>query len=206
MPDEGEQIAAGLARLASFGRAAMWQAAAGCGLTPTQAEILQRIALRPERSADLAAHLGVSAATISDSIATLCAKGLVARQPDPTDRRARLLIPTEAGGQLLRQIPQVPSPLHDAIGTLGSAGRAALLLSLMQLIRRLQEARAIPVQRMCATCRYFRPHAHADAAAPHHCDFVNTTFADADLRLDCGEHEMAPTDQVAAIWRRLDAA
>ena len=40
MPDEGEQIAAGLARLASFGRAAMWQAAAGCGLTPTQAEIL----------------------------------------------------------------------------------------------------------------------------------------------------------------------
>lgn len=206
MPDEGEQIAAGLARLASFGRAAMWQAAAGLALTPTQAEILHRIALRPERSADLAAHLGVSAATISDSIATLCAKGLVARQPDPTDGRARLLIPTDAGGQILRHIPRVPSPLHDAICDLAPANRAALLLSLMQLIRRLQEARAIPVQRMCATCRYFRPHAHADAAAPHHCDLVNAAFADTDLRLECGEHEMARTDQVAATWHRLDAA
>lgn len=206
MPDQGPQIASGLARLSAFGRGAMWQASAASGLTPTQAEILQRIALRPERASDLAAHLGVTPATVSASLATLRSKGLVTRQSDPGDRRAWHLVPTEAGRQLLTNLPAVPDQLLQAIAALPAPDRGALLAALIRLIRSLQEARAIPVQRMCATCRHFRPHAHDDAAAPHHCNFVNAAFAPADLRLDCGEHEMARAEQVAAAWQRLDAA
>lgn len=206
MPEQETQIASGLARLATFGRAATWQAGALSGLTPTQAEILQRIALRPQRASDLAAHLGVTPATISDFVGTLRTKGLVTRRPDPGDRRAWHLVPTEPGRQLLSRIPAVPVQLQQAIAALPASDRGALLAALMRLIRSLQEARAIPVQRMCATCRHFRPHAHDDASAPHHCDFVNAAFADADLRLDCGEHEMAQAEQVAAAWQRLDAA
>jgi DNA-binding MarR family transcriptional regulator len=206
MSTQVSEIAAGLSRLAAMGRSAMWQSAAEIGLTPTQAEILQRIALRPERASDLAAHLGVTAATISDSVAALLAKGLVTRCPDPADRRARHLTPTDAGRQALDRIPHVPAPLHRAITGLPETDRGALLRLLVHLIRSLQEARAIPVQRMCVTCRHFRPHAHPGAAAPHHCDFVNATFADAGLRLDCREHAMAQAEQVAANWQRLDAA
>lgn len=206
MVDQGEQIVSGLARLAAFGRTEMWQAATAHGLTPTQAEILQRIAQRPERASDLAAHLGVTAATVSDSVAALRAKGLVDRSPDPVDRRAWQLVPTEAGRQLLGRFPAGSGQLLGAIAGLPEADRTALHRALIRLIRALQEARAIQVQRMCATCRHFRPHAHVDAGAPHHCDFVDAAFADAELRLDCGEHEMAPVAEVAANWRRLDAA
>lgn len=206
MVELDRQIVAGLARLAAFGRAVQWQGATALGLTPTQAEILQRIALRPERARDLAAHLGVTPATISDSVAALQAKGLVIRRRDPADRRAQHLIPTEAGRQAAARIPPVPDPMQAAVAGLPAADRAALHGALLRLVRTLQESRAIPVQRMCVTCRHFRPHAHGDAARPHHCDFVNAAFADADLRLDCGEHEMAPAENTAANWRRLDAA
>jgi hypothetical protein len=84
--------------------------------------------------------------------------------------------------------------------------RASFLRLLVTLIRALQEARAIPVQRMCATCTHFRPHAHADAACSHHCTFVDVAFGDANLRLDCGDHEPAPAEVAAALWRRFAAA
>ena len=57
-----------------------------------------------------------------------------------------------------------------------------------------------------ATCTHFRPHAHADAACPHHCTFVDAAFGDANLRLDCGDHEPAPAEAAAALWRRFAAA
>ena len=61
----------------------------------------------------------------------------------------------------------------------------------------LQEARAIPVQRMCLTCRHFRPHVHDDPARPHHCAFVDAAFGDAALRLDCADHETARDEEAA---------
>ena len=204
--DQVAQIAAGLARLGAFGRASMWQSVAELGLTPTQAEILQRVSARPERASDLAAQMGVTPATISDSVAALRAKGLVTRRPDPADRRAQHLVPTDAGRREVARIRPVSDRMQAAIEGLSAPDRGALLGALMRLIRSLQEARAIPVQRMCVTCRHFRPHAHDDARRPHHCDFVNAAFGEADLRLECREHEMAQTDAIAANWRRLDAA
>jgi DNA-binding MarR family transcriptional regulator len=205
MNDQVHQIAAGLGRLAAFGRACQWQAGVRLGLNPTQAEILLRITERPQRAVNLAAHLGVSPASLSDSIAALVAKGLALRGPDPDDRRARLVSATPLGRQIAAQIPATPHALSEAIGALPHADRENLLTSLMRIIRDLQQARAIPVQRMCVTCRHFRPHAHDDAAAPHHCDFVNAAFGDGALRLDCGDHEAAPSGEAAAIWRQFAA-
>ncbi len=206
MTDQASQIMTGLARLAALGRTGLWQAGGQFGLSPAQAEILARIARRPERPVDLAAHLGVSPASLSDSVAALVAKGLARRQADPADRRVRLVCASPRGREVAAAIPAGPPALAAAIAALSDAGRGQLLDGLQGLVRSLQEAGAIPVQRMCATCRHFRPHAHADAARPHHCDFVNAAFGGADLRLDCGDHEMAPAETVAANWRRLDAA
>ena len=75
--------------------------------------------------------------------------------------------------------------------------------ALIGLIRALQVARAIPVQRMCVTCAHFRPHAHDDADSPHHCAFVDAAFGDAALRIDCGDHEDAAEEDLAQIWARF---
>lgn len=206
MPNQTDQIVFGFGRIAALLRAGQWQAGSGAVLNPAQAEILTRIASRPMRPGDLAAHLAVSPASLSDSVSALVGKGLAARQPDAQDGRARLVVATEDGKALAETLPSVPATLQAALDALPESERASLLRTLLHLIRALQQARAIPVQRMCVTCRHFRPHAHADAARPHHCAFVDAAFGDADLRLDCGDHDEVPEEEAAAIWRRLTAA
>lgn len=207
MPDHIDELASGLGRIALYWRAGAWQAAAGQGLNPTQAEILTHLARRgPERQVELAAMLGVTPASLSDSVASLVAKGLAERQPDARDRRAVRVALTEAGRATQAALPPAPEALVRALSDLPLADRGPMLRALTRIIRSLQEARAIPVQRMCVTCRHFRPHVHNDAATPHHCAFVDAAFGDAALRLDCGEHEEAPEEDRARNRARFDTA
>lgn len=207
MTDSPQQIAHALSRLALFWRAAGWQAAGAAGLTPTQAEILARLAAQgPQRGTDLAAALGVTAPTLSDSAAALAAKGLARRLPDPADARARRLALTPEGAAAAAALPPIPPALAPVLAGLPEPARAGLARGLTHLIRGLQEAGAIPVQRLCATCRHFRPHQHDDAARPHHCAFVDAAFGDGALRLDCPDHDEAAAEDRARAWARLNAA
>ncbi|MFV0301143.1 MAG: MarR family winged helix-turn-helix transcriptional regulator [Paracoccus sp. (in: a-proteobacteria)] len=203
MSSSANQIVVALQRLALFWRASQWEMAKGLGLNPTQCEILIRVAARPERLADLTPVLGISQASLSDSVAALNRKGLVRRRPDPQDGRARQIAATEAGRALVARMPQAPDALQEAVAGLGSAGTAGLLRALTLIIRSLQEARAIPVQRMCLTCRHFHPHVHDDPTQPHHCGLVDAAFGDAALRLDCADHETATEDKAAHAWAAL---
>jgi len=203
--DEIDQIAAGFGRLAAFWRASRWQDAAPRGLHPTQAEILARIVVEPARTASLAKALGVTPATLSDSVSALVGKGLAERRPDPADRRAQRIAATPEGRAMAARLPAAPQALRAQIAALPEAERGALLRALTRIIRGLQEARAIPVQRMCVTCRYFRPNVHDDAQRPHHCALVDAAFGDARLRLDCGEHEAAEPDLEARNLQRFEA-
>lgn len=201
------QIATALSRLGLYLRSACWQAAHAAGMTPTQLEILAHLARRgPTRAGALAEALGITPATLTDAATALVSKGLAVRERDPADARAVRLRPTDAGTAAAEALSGPPEALAAALDALPPDRAGALLRNLTAIIRALQEARAIPVQRMCVTCRHFRPHAHDDADAPHHCDFVNAAFGDAALRVDCGEHEAAPAEDAAAKWQRFDAA
>lgn len=206
MRDVSDQILFGLGKLAALLRSGHRQDGAAFDLNATQVEILIRVAVQPMRAGTLAEHLGVTAATISDSLRSLEGKGHVERRPDPSDGRALQIHPTDAGRSAASVLGAGPGPLRTSLESLGNAEKAGLLRVLTLLIRALQEARSIPVQRMCVTCLHFRPRVHADAERPHHCAFVDAAFGDANLRLDCGEHEAAPAEEAAAHWRRFEAA
>jgi len=173
-------------------------------MTPTQAQILARLAARgPLRTGTLAADLGVTQPTISDAVAALLRKGHVARAPDPEDGRAVLLRLTPSGQQEA-EAARAPAPaMLAALDTLPPAERDAMQRGLIWLIRALQMARAIPVQRMCVSCAHFRPNAHDDAGPPHHCAFVDAAFGDAALRIDCGDHQDAAQEDLAPLWARF---
>ena len=202
-----DQIAFALARIGTLLKSLAWEDAEKLGVNPTQAQILARMAARGRsRVSDLAAEFGVSQPTLSDAVAALVRKGLLERQPDPEDGRAVRLHLTGAG-RAVAEAARVPPPaMLAALETLREADRDAMQRGLVGLIRALQMAQVIPVQRICVTCRHFRPHAHDDAARPHHCAFVDAAFGDAALRIDCGDHETAADPDLAPLWARFLAA
>jgi len=192
----------GFDRIAHVQRSDLWAAAGQAGLNPVQAQVLGLLARRPAglRQRAIAAQLGVSAASIADTLAALARKALVSREADPSDARATIVRLTAEGQRLGHEIAAAASQLDLALASLPDAAREQLLVAQIHIIRRLQEAGAIPLQRMCVTCRHFRPHAHPGAAKPHHCAFVDAAIADRDVRLDCGEHEAADPVVQAATW------
>ncbi|TGY90692.1 MarR family transcriptional regulator [Marinicauda algicola] len=195
-------IATGLAKIGLFLRSENWRQADAADLSPTQAQILAHLTRRgPARVTALAEALGVTQPTASDAAGALIRKGHVARHPDPDDARASLLHATASGRRAAAETAVWPDALLGAIDTLGADERAIFLKALTKMIRELQVRGAIPVQRMCATCRFFRPNVHGDPAAPHHCAFVDAAFGEASLRLDCDEHEPADTSDADALWQ-----
>jgi len=204
---DSEQIAAGLDRISAFLRMAGWRAAEPRGLTPTQAACLSLLAGRgPSRVGILARALGVTQASASDTLAALSRKRLVERRPDPGDGRAALIHLTPAGRRLAAEVARPPAALTQAVEALAPAERAMLHRSLSRMILSLQQAGAIEPQRLCLTCRFFRPYAHDDARKPHHCAFVDAAFGDASLRLDCADHEEAGPQQKASALSAFEPA
>lgn len=204
---DSEQIAAGLDRLASFLRMAGWHEAEPRGLTRTQAACLSLLAGRgPSRVGSLARALGVTQASASDTLSALSRKRLVERRPDPGDGRASLIHLTPAGRTLAAEVGRAPPALTQAIEALGPGERAVLHRSLSKMILSLQQAGAIEPQRLCLTCRFFRPYAHDDADKPHHCAFVDAAFGDASLRLDCADHEEAGPRRKASALSAFEPA
>lgn len=195
----------GFDRIAFVGRADLWAASGDAGLNPTQAQVLALLTGRPAglRPKEIAAHLAISAASITDTLNALVRKGLVWRAADPADQRAVIIRATPEGVRLGEEIAQAASQVGDALASLPSVAQEALLLTQIALIRQLQTTGAIPVQRMCVSCRHFRPHVHPDAAQPHHCAFVDAAFGSRDLRLDCGEHEVADSVVQHTAWTSL---
>ena len=197
----------GFERIALVLRSDLWTASGKAGLNPTQAQTLALLAARAHglRAKEIAAHLAVSAPTIAGTLAALERKGLVARASDPADARAACVNLTDEGRRLGVALTQSASQVTSALAALSPAQQAELLLSQIRIIRFLQLAGAVPAQRLCVSCRHFRPNAYPGAAQLHHCDFVNAAIGDRDLRLDCGEHEAAEPSVQSANWTAFDA-
>lgn len=199
-----EQVAFGLAKIGAALRTAQWRAGEQSGLTPTQIGILTTLhRLGADRVQALAGQLGVTHATASDAVAALHGKGLVEKSPDPRDGRAVLVGLTESGRRAAQDSGAYPPELLTAVARLRPDDQAGLRRSLTGIIRSLQESGLIEPQRLCVTCRFFRPNAHPGSDKPHHCAFVDAAFGDASLRLDCGDHEEADDADKARQWTRF---
>lgn len=91
-------------RLQQIAVAVFLQEAEPFSLTPVQFGALQAVRNSPgidQRT--LAAHIGLDTSTTGGVIDRLEARGLLRRNPSPTDRRVRLLTPTDEGTALLDQ-------------------------------------------------------------------------------------------------------
>lgn len=194
------RIREGLSRVAVAMRSDDWDRAKRLGLNPTQLAILDTLAGRDAGMGvkDIAVYLSVSQPSATDSISALERKGLVEKWPG-SDKRAVVVCLTGEGRSILSRMgPRTTA--EQAVDALALNEQEEMLVSLVKMIRHLQETGAIPIQRMCASCRYFAPFKHADAAQPHHCNYVAAAFGQRDIRIDCREHETADPASRAATW------
>jgi DNA-binding MarR family transcriptional regulator len=188
-PDVDAKLVAALERVGQALRVQMWDTAKQHGLTPTQLQVVLRLASDPparRRIGVLAGQLDVTHPTVSDAVAVLRRKGLVDR--DPGGRTAALSL-TPRGQALAAELTDWGQRTRHRLADLPAADKHATLQLLLDLIAGLQSSGAITVARMCVTCRFFRRDAHPDPARPHHCALVDAPLGSGDLRVDCAEHE-----------------
>lgn len=107
------------------------------------------------------------------------------------DPRALAITLTSEGGELARVLEAWPESMLSVVDRLEAEEGPELLRALVILIRGLQEAGHIAPNRICHTCRFFEADVFDDPINPHRCAFVGAPFGDANLRIDCAEHEPA---------------
>jgi len=92
-------------------------AAAQLSLSPAQACVLGRLDERRGMGA-LAEELGCDASNITQIVARLEALGLVTREPNPQDRRARLVTRTPRGDEIIHRFASAFTFARTAVGRL----------------------------------------------------------------------------------------
>jgi DNA-binding MarR family transcriptional regulator len=197
------RVAVGLHKLGLAMKQQAWSQANEHGLSPTQGQILATLALEGElNSSELSTRLGITLATISDSVRALVEKRAVEKRPDARHPRASLVALTVRGRALAEKASSWPDFLASAVGELSTGEQEAVLAAVIKMIRSLQLAGKIPTSRMCITCRSFRPNVH-DGPMPHHCALVDAPMADRHLRIECAEHDEADAQLRDESWRRF---
>lgn len=105
-------------------------------LTFTQLRALFVLGRVPLRVSDLARALGMSLASASALSDRLVRQGLVARRPDPIDRRSVFLVIAPPGTRLLRRLERVQtSQLTRAIRQMTDSERRAFVTTLRAFLR-----------------------------------------------------------------------
>lgn len=107
-------------------------------LTMQQLKVLLMLSMGEARSSqELTRGLGVGPATVTGLVDRLAAQGLVGRREDPTDRRVRLVEPTEAGRALVARLEAAGmEQLRGLLATLDVED----LVALERIVGRLTDA------------------------------------------------------------------
>ncbi|MEU8825435.1 MarR family transcriptional regulator [Streptomyces sp. NPDC048636] len=108
-------------------------AAAHHGLTPQQVKTLVALDETPQPMRRVAERLGAEPSNLTGVVDRLQTRGLVERQPDPNDRRIKLLATTEAGRMAARDLRDRLRFARDPLAALAEPQRRDLrdLLQLM---------------------------------------------------------------------------
>lgn len=135
----------------------------------------------------LAAYLGATKGTVSQTLLALERKGLLVKQPSPSDGRGVVLALTARGQRLLEAHPL--TDLHEALEHMSEPERQALDHSLSSLLLGLLDRRDGRSFGQCRTCRHFvQDGAGAATGGPHRCGLLDIPLGEADAAQICLEH------------------
>ena len=114
--------------------AAFDRAAQETGLSAAQACLLVQLRRGSRTMSDLAVELVCDASNVSHLVARLEAQGLVARAPDPADRRARQVSITTAGLRTCRSLEKRFTLPAERVGRLSESEQRQLSRLLSKIL------------------------------------------------------------------------
>jgi DNA-binding MarR family transcriptional regulator len=129
MPDDDAETLGELLVQAARGQRRRWRdTLAPWELSPHHARALRVVTGRAgTRLSDLAEVLHIAPRSATEVADALQVRGLVERTPDPTDRRAVVLTPTDEGHRVQREIAEArAADTRDLFARLDAADRATL--------------------------------------------------------------------------------
>ncbi len=136
MPDDDAEALGELLVRVTRGQRRRWrETLAPWDLSPHHARALRVVTDRAgTRLSDLAEALHIAPRSATEVADALQARGLVERRPDPTDRRAVVLVPTEEGRRVQAEIAAArAADTRDLFARLDPADRATLARILLTL-------------------------------------------------------------------------
>ncbi|WP_152266684.1 MarR family winged helix-turn-helix transcriptional regulator [Agriterribacter humi] len=184
------RIVASLEKISQAFRVLLWQESRDFALSPIQVQVLIFLLYHSEEKRKvsyLAAEFNMTKATISDTIKALDQKGLIRKAYEPNDTRSYIMHLTEKGREIAKKTSLFTREIHAPVDQLHADDKETLLLSLLNIIRHLNKAGVITIQRMCLTCAYYQP---SENGQKHFCKLLNQNLQVTDLRIDCPEYEM----------------
>jgi len=184
------KIVAALEKISEVFRVLLWTEAKEHKLSPIQLQLLiflkYHTSEKHRRIASMAREFNLTKATISDSIKVLEQKGLIHRADDEFDSRSFNFSLTEKGMKLTGMIENFTLPLDGALAELSPQQKEFFLLSVLDLIFRLNQNSIISTQRMCYNCFYYG----GDRQQNHFCNLMQKPLKVDELRIECPEHTM----------------
>ncbi|MFZ1257633.1 MAG: MarR family winged helix-turn-helix transcriptional regulator [Saprospiraceae bacterium] len=183
------KIVAGLERLSQVFRILLWEKAKEHSLSPIQIQLLIFI---QHHSADkttisyLAQEFNFTKPTISDAIKVLEQKKLIKKLTDSNDTRSYTIQLTVIGKKIVAKTENFANPLTTIIAKSSETDKKILWQNISNLIIQLNKLKVISVQRTCFNCIHY-----ATENKTHFCNLLNQKLETKDIRIDCGEFEIA---------------
>jgi DNA-binding MarR family transcriptional regulator len=181
------KIIAGIERLSTVFRSALWEEAKHYNLSPLQVQILLFISFHDTeqcRVTYIAKEFAVTKATVSDAVKVLLEKKLL-KKYGTEDARGFFLALAADGKKCVEKLSGLSDFFSASLASIPEDEINKIWEGIMLLIGHLQKNSMIPV-RMCFNCRYFGKD-HPDGA-PHYCHFLQKPLEIKDIRIDCPEH------------------
>jgi len=184
------KIVASLERISQAFRVLLWQESKEFLLSPIQVQVLIFLlhhSAEKRKVSYLADEFNMTKATISDTVKALGQKELITKEVDSSDTRSYAIHLTAKGFDIARQNSLFTQEIRTPIDKLSKDDKENLLLSLLNIIRHLNQTGVITIQRMCMTCSHYQLNKNGKE---HFCKLLNQQLQVADLRVDCPEHEV----------------
>lgn len=181
------KITAGIERLSTVFRAALWEEAKHYNLSPLQVQILLFIAFHDAQQCSItfiAKEFAVTKATVSDAVRVLLEKELLKKR-GAEDARGFFLYLSTDGKKCVSKLSGLTDFFENSLNKVSEEDIGKIWEGMLLLIGNLQQTNIIPV-RMCFSCQHFgKDH---PKGAPHYCNFMQKPLSTKDIRIDCPEY------------------